>query len=495
MSEETIDGDPNVTFSGDGTVAVGRVLGGKYRLQRRLGEGGMGVVYEAEHLLLGTSVAVKVLQPTRYGDRNAAERMMREARAAASTGHPNIAAVTDMGWEGDQLFFVMELVLGATVEDSLSRGKMVVDRALAILEQVLRGLQAVHDQGIVHRDLKPHNIMVSGDEDGHPIVKILDFGIAKHVSGSEDSQLTQDGAIMGTPCYMAPEQAHSGDVDARSDLYSAGVLLYTMLAGRPPFAGNTALATLTNVIQGEYESLQIIRPELPMSVHGLVERAMALKPDDRFQDAASMRAAVRGLAGGRNPVKLAGASTASEPALRPEDFSHISVEDDSHGSQASMPAGLSPDLAWPTGGPDPPTIPQPTAASSVPGDAKLELDMSRALGQQDEAPGRRRPFLGSGLGAALVVGAILVGLGGGYLYFADPRAGGAGRATVKIELRGLPERSTVFVDGEPHPERPLKVPRSDDHVRIQVEAPGFRPRTIQVLPARDRGLELKLDPE
>src|SRR5579863_8502494 len=222
---------------------VGIVLSGRYLIERLLGEGGMGAVYQAEHTHMRKRLAVKVLHPEMSRMPEVVARFEREAMAAAHIEHPNVAAATDFGkLEDGSFFLVLEYVEGKSLRSALSRGRLTLDRALHIARQMARALSRAHALGIVHRDLKPENVMLvtrDGDED---FVKVLDFGIAKVPVGELTGEpkapgqaLTQLGMVYGTPEYMAPEQALGQPVDATADLYGLGVILFEMIVGKRPY--------------------------------------------------------------------------------------------------------------------------------------------------------------------------------------------------------------------------------------------------------------------
>ena len=214
---------------------IGKVLAGKYRLDAYLSRGGMGSVYRATHLMLEKPVALKVIKPELVGSSEFARRFQREARAATSLNHPNIVAVYDLGQAEDgTLYIAMELVDGPSLKDAIQKGgPMDPIRIVRLVRQVLGALALAHRHHIVHRDLKPQNIMLASDRDGNEIAKLVDFGIAK--TFDDRTQLTSTGFAIGTPQYMAPEQASGSDVDGRSDLYSLGIILYEMLVAEVPF--------------------------------------------------------------------------------------------------------------------------------------------------------------------------------------------------------------------------------------------------------------------
>jgi len=275
---------------------LGEVLGGRYRVLRLLGRGGMGAVYEAEQLDLGRRVAIKVLHEMLSKDDEQLVRFSREARAAASLGHRNVVQVTDFQAEPGQLaFLVMELVPGESLAAVLSReGRQPAWRVVPIARQVLSALGAAHDAGIVHRDIKPGNVMLTAFEglgEGAEVAKVLDFGIAKMMEGSGYTQLTMTGVALGTPAYMAPEMALGDKVDGRADLYAVGVLLFKCLAGKVPFGGS-ASDVLQRVVREEAPSLGPLRPDVAPMLAAVVDRALLKDPAARFQSAADMSGAL-----------------------------------------------------------------------------------------------------------------------------------------------------------------------------------------------------------
>ena len=211
-----------------------QVLGGRYRLARRVGSGGMASVYEGEDIHLGRRVAIKVLHPQYEADAGAVSRFEREARSVARLVHPGIVAVYDVGYDGDRHFIVMEYVEGQSVKELLRGGPLSVDRTIDVGAQVARALDYAHQLGVVHRDVKPHNILLTPDG----AAKLVDFGIAL---ARDVASLTDGGAILGTAHYLAPEQARGEPATSASDLYQLGVVLYEMATGRPPFEGENAI--------------------------------------------------------------------------------------------------------------------------------------------------------------------------------------------------------------------------------------------------------------
>jgi serine/threonine protein kinase/ketosteroid isomerase-like protein len=286
----------------DGSILVpsrpgSRVIDDKYRLDRLLGRGGMGAVYAALHVELERPTAIKLLLPDLVSDEQALERFKREARAAARLNHPNVAGTYDFGTlPGGESYIVMELVEGETLSERLAAaGTLPFGEAVLIARQVADGVESAHEGGIVHRDLKPANIIISRDHRGTALVKVLDFGIAKLKETSTTggmASLTTAGSIMGTPRYMSPEQCSDSKVDARSDIYSLGVILYEMLAGRPPFEAPSAMALALKQIQEPPPPLSEARPGVPDALERLVMWALAKNPADRPQTAAEFSRAL-----------------------------------------------------------------------------------------------------------------------------------------------------------------------------------------------------------
>jgi serine/threonine protein kinase len=276
---------------------LGAVVNGKYRVEALVGQGGMGRVYRARHLSLDREVVLKMLHRAYSGDPQIVKRFQREARAASRLDHPNSIAVLDFGEAEDgTLFMVMEYLagrdLGKVVAEEFPLGD---ERIVRIGAQVLSALCEAHAKGVIHRDLKPENVMVVARRDNPDFVKVLDFGIAKIVSAGEgEPKLTQAGLVCGTPEYMSPEQARGAELDARSDLYSTGVLLYQLCTGALPFDSETPVGFLTAHLSQLPVPPRTRRPDLSISpsLDVLVSRALEKDPARRFQSADEMRTAL-----------------------------------------------------------------------------------------------------------------------------------------------------------------------------------------------------------
>jgi serine/threonine protein kinase len=264
---------------------VGQILENRYRVEELIGEGGMGRVYLAEHVDIGKKFAVKVLHPVYGRMPDLVERFRREARAASKIGHPNIVDVTDSGTTDDgSVYFVMEHLQGVELASVIDReGAIDIRRALDISTQVCRALSAAHAAGIIHRDLKPENIFLTSREGTSDFVKVLDFGIAKSSEAEEAraKKLTSPGMAMGTPEYMAPEQAAGKTADERCDVYALGAILYEMLTGEAPYQGDNFMEILTRKATTEPVPPRDLREEIPETVEALLIRAMSRDPEDR----------------------------------------------------------------------------------------------------------------------------------------------------------------------------------------------------------------------
>ena len=266
---------------------IGSEIDGRYRIIELIGEGGMGKVYLAEHVEIGKRVALKVLHPSYSRMPDLVERFRREARAASKIGHPNIVDVTDSGATNDgSVYFVMEYLEGVELGSVIEReGAIDVARALRITGQICRALSAAHREGIIHRDLKPENIFLITRGGEADVVKVLDFGIAKttEAEAARERRLTSPGMAMGTPEYMAPEQAAGRPADARTDIYSLGAIMYEMTTGLPPYSGDNFMEILTKKATIDPPVPITVRTDLPLPVSELVTAAMARNPDDRPQ--------------------------------------------------------------------------------------------------------------------------------------------------------------------------------------------------------------------
>ena len=283
---------------------------GPYEIRAPLGSGGMGEVYRAFDPKLGREVAVKVLPADRAFDAEAIARLSQEARAASALSHPSILTIHDVGEDEGRPYVVMELVDGEPLDRLLQDGPLPVRRALTLSAQVADGLARAHEAGIVHRDLKPGNVMVTRDG----WAKLVDFGLATVApsAGRSGARLTRSGYVVGTAAYMSPEQARGREVDARSDQFSLGALLYEMLSGRAAFSRESVAETLSAVLNDEPEPISSLRPEIPEPVAWVVGRCLAKDPDERYASTRDLARELRGLA-----ERVGGAAGATVAVARP----------------------------------------------------------------------------------------------------------------------------------------------------------------------------------
>ena len=379
-SPDDVDAPPNPPAVA-AAQQPGQLVGGRYRLERLLASGGMASVWEAVDEVLTRRVAVKVLHPHLAADDQFVHRFRREAVAAAGLTHPSIVSIYDTCSEGGLEAIVMELVRGPTLRAELDRrGRFEPLDAIAVVAEVADALRVAHEAGIVHRDVKPGNILLSAD--GR--VLVTDFGIAQASDGLE---LTGAGMTLGTAKYLSPEQVEGRPVDARADVYAAGVVLYELVCGQAPFVADTELGTALARVQRDPAPPRQVRPDVPPNLESIILRALAREPADRFQHATELRDALRAAArwtsgqAAAAPASVAPAPPVAAPPPPPPpaggpDATHAIVRPADHTMATGIPAAA----------------PAPPAAASA--------HVSPAQ------PSRRRRRWGLGLTFLLVLGAI-----------------------------------------------------------------------------------------
>jgi serine/threonine-protein kinase len=502
----------------------GELLEGKYQIREPIGEGGMGVVYEAEHVALGLVVAVKVLHPTEPNAPHVIERFKTEARSAANIRHPNVVEVTDFGLTPDQRpFFVMEHLNGESLSQRLESNPRLPERvAVDITDQILSGLSSAHKRGVIHRDLKPENVYLAKTEGLGETVKLLDFGVARIIGGEElqavhpddgparasadGKPLTQRGIVLGTPGYLAPETARGAPADLRSDLFSVGVILYEMLIGRRPFRGDSIEQIISSTLDAVVPSPRALRPDLTPEMERLVLTSLAKNPADRFQTAGEFLRHLAAAAVGRIPENARPCVTeTSQPSVAPPPIDTLPLvpgNQEDIETLDSMRATSSSD-----DGPVKASTPSPSPAVPWSTEEARELRVA-------QTPGRGRIILiVGGIAAAMVIGlaivaAILLSGDDQDLDGSDdpttPRAGtvrdqehaGAGQRTsgetTTIWIDVAPLAATITWDGRVINDRPLVVPRGGRDIEMLVSHPGYVPERLMIRPDKERSVRVNL---
>jgi eukaryotic-like serine/threonine-protein kinase len=382
---------------------------GTYQIVRTLGQGGMGVVYEAVHTLLGRRAAIKVLLPSYSQNQDIVNRFFNEAKAATAINAPGIVQIFDFGHAADgSAYIVMEYLEGEPLDQRLQRvGQLAIADAARICRQVAMALAAAHTRGIIHRDLKPENIFLVPDPDvtGGERAKVLDFGIAKLAGDDGGRSMTRTGAVMGTPEYMSPEQCRGGSahVDHRADIYSLGCIVFALITGRPPFLGGGAGDLIvSHIVEPPMPPSQLV-PGLPAEVDGVVLNLLAKDPAARFQ---TMKDVAQALA---NLEKLAVATGAVSGAQ------YVAASPSYWTVSTPSPGPRSPSHVTPAGGRH--ATPPPAAPSLAPADAsaqvtRLAATITSANAEVTTAPARasrgRRLLVAAIAGAAAVVAAAVI---------------------------------------------------------------------------------------
>ncbi|MBX3467896.1 MAG: protein kinase [Planctomycetes bacterium] len=397
---------------------TGRRLG-VYRLEALLGRGGMGAVYRAVDTALDRPVAVKVLAPNLAADEEYVERFVREARTAARLNHPHVVQIYGAGCEGGVAFMSLELVTGGSLAAQLERHRTFpLRRACEVARDMARGLAAAHALGVVHRDLKPENVLLTTDG----VVKLADFGLARSLSAQ---RITQTGAFMGTPQYSSPEQCNGAEVGFASDLYSLGVVLYELLAGRPPHEAPTPLALFKKILADEIPPISRTRADVPPSLQAVLERLLRKDPAERYPSAEALAADLERIIARLPEGDRPAASSSSPPASSPASWPAAADARDSGPTVLEAPSGRAPAetagarAAGPFEDSVIAPIPLPGAAGPIVSPAPASMTVNGAAGGPAHDPAHRveagggrgrRPGRG-GLIAAILAGVALAAVG------------------------------------------------------------------------------------
>jgi tRNA A-37 threonylcarbamoyl transferase component Bud32 len=508
---------------------TGQIIGDKYRLVRLLGTGGMGAVYEAQHQLIGRRCAVKFLHPELARQHDLVTRFVREAQAASAIGHRGIIDIYDVGTTPDGMpYLVMEFLDGESVGRRLMQtGVLPVGTAVEIVAQVLSALHLAHQRGIVHRDLKPDNLYLVQSPGSPMVVKILDFGISKMTGGADDQRVTRTGAVLGTPVYMAPEQAAGQpDIDHRLDVYAMGVILFELLTGRVPFTGTNYNQILFTILSAPFPSARSVNPEIPAGLEQVVFKATVRNRERRFPDAGAMLQALLPFLDAAARARLGiGQDDAARTTERLPPAAPVSAAAD------TALVGLT----QPTAAVAAPSRRTPAAlAAAAATVAALTVALllwapwsgsngstgsSASVRPEQVVDGSSPAVVGAGtrVGAASLPSAAAAppraaaspaaadaggddGLATVGSPAAAPDAAGLPPAAVPplpadavtIALSGLPEGAVVLYDGAEVAQVPFQVPRSSVTVVLEVRAPGFRPYRNRVTPSRDVSLTPQL---
>jgi len=440
---------------------VGATLSGRYLVTRKVGQGGMGAVYEATHTLIGKRVAVKVLLE-KYAQREAiVKRLKQEAQLASSIGNEHIIDITDFGNTDDgRTFVVMEFLEGESLAECLAReSKLPEQRLLRIAQQAASALAAAHAKGVVHRDIKPENIFLLRRKE-MDFVKVVDFGISKSLRASSEEEavrLTQTGMVLGTPLYMSPEQARGDeDLDHRVDIYALGVIMYEAASGRVPFSGNNYLSVISQVLNEDPPPLSEIRPELTEEFDAIVRRAMAKDRDDRYASATEMLHDLNALL---------------------DDPTHSTERAKITGPRRLLPRPKIPRIAWAIGG-----IGLAVGGAAI---AVMLLMGSKAKHELAQEQHDQEQHEGSNGSAAAVTPPPVVDAG-----VVEPAV-----ETIKLRIVTDPPGAEVYRESELIGNAPTEIPfvQNNKEVTITAQLPGYDDAKIVVNPLeRSDGQELRL---
>jgi serine/threonine protein kinase len=507
------------------SALAGTVLG-KYRIVRQLGSGGMGAVYEAQHVEIGKIVAVKILGTQLAAEPKAHERFRREATNLSRLEHPHIVNVTDFGEEEGTPYLVMERLHGEDLADHIERrGGILVSDAADVMLPVCAAIQAAHEAQIIHRDLKPRNIYLAENSVKEIVPKVLDFGISRLASEERDRSLTDSGALLGTVPYLPPEHVRGGDCDARSDQYTLGVVLFECLTGRLPHDGTTSLVIMNEIAAGRVLRPRALRPELSSEIEKLVLRAMSFNPTDRFGSVFELGRALLPFASPRVQViwsnyfsgvelKLHNAPVMPmQPAMTiplptPE---HRVASAPTNAVPFGMPSGAANNWYWQSAThtnpgqmerPRYPTTDRVLPPASGAGRRRFMLLALFAAGTAAAVLAAKRSNRATGLfgspaasekdeGSSKVPIASAVAKAPAAVVKAPSPTNSTTPEQVTIEVTGAPADAVAKLDGFPST-LPLRIPREDRQRELTLWAPGYETVAERFVPNRDRQIEIAM---
>jgi eukaryotic-like serine/threonine-protein kinase len=486
------------------TPKAGDVLAGKYRVERILGVGGMGIVVAAEHLELGQQMAIKMMLPGGMQDPQAVARFLREARSAAGLTSEHVVRIFDVGTlESGAPYMVMELLRGQDLSQMLLNfGRLGIKEAVDYVVQACHAIGEAHAKGIVHRDLKPSNLFLTERSDGSPLVKVLDFGISKaassEIGGQPAPSLTATSAVMGSPLYMSPEQVRNArHVDARADIWSMGVILHELLSGAPAFQADTLPGICAAIIADDAAPLRTLRDDIPMELEAVVTRCLQKDVRKRFQTTRELMAALRPLA---SSIMQAAFSSALSPpinaTMRSDREPAIArsaprTPPSSALAMASSATAVAPSGSVVTGGH---TGPREPAGSMTAANVTVA----------SRAPPRPAPRKGSGL--AIALGGVAVAVGAAALFVATRHPAGTAAGQVALPTAALSAPTvrrafTLTIDSNPSGAdllegdarigtTPIQISVDNESVRtaprkLAVQREGFLPYSIVQGPSDD----------